>query len=60
MIGSVLMENRNGLVVQAELIRASGTAECEAAMTMIEQQRPFDPCKANQRITLAGEKLYDA
>lgn len=59
-LGHVLMENRNGLVVQADLTRASGTAERDAAMTMIEQQRPFDPCKANRRITLAGDKLYDA
>jgi len=59
-LGSVLMENRNGLVVQADLIHASGTAERDTAMGMIDRQRPFDPCKANRRITLAGDKLYDA
>ena len=30
-----LTENRNGLVVAAELTLATGTAECEAASTMI-------------------------
>ena len=34
--GNLLMENRHGLLVDARLVRASGTAECEAAEAMIE------------------------
>lgn len=58
-LGHVLMENRNGLVVQAALTRATGTAECEAALAMLDKYRPFDPCKATRRITLGGDKGYD-
>ena len=58
-LGHVLMENRNGLVVQADLTRASGTAECEAALDMIDRQRPFTQGKAHRRITLGGDKLFD-
>lgn len=58
-LGHVLMENRNGLVVQAELTRAGGTAECEAALAMIDRERPFTQGKAHRRITLGGDKLFD-
>ena len=30
--GSVLMENRNGLIVDAEVLQANGTAERDAAL----------------------------
>ena len=33
-LGHVLMENRNGLVVDTRLTRATGTAEREAALDM--------------------------
>ena len=59
-LGHVLMENRNGLVVQADLTRASGTAECEAALAMIDRERPFTEGKAHRRITLGGDKLFDS
>jgi hypothetical protein len=36
-MGYVLTENRNGLVVQAELTQASGTAEQEAASAVISE-----------------------
>jgi len=58
-LGHVLMENRNGLVVQAELTRASGTSECEAALAMIDRERPFTEGKAHRRVTLGGDKLFD-
>ena len=35
--GNVLIENRNGLVVDAELLQCNGTAERDAAMVMAER-----------------------
>lgn len=58
-LGHVLMENRNGLVVEAELTQASGKAECKAALAMLDRQRPYDPAKAARRITLGGDKGFD-
>ena len=51
--GHVLMENRNGLVVNATLTLASGTAEREAALMMLGQRPP------KKRVTVAGDKAYD-
>ena len=53
-IGHALMENRNGLVVDACLTRADGHAERVAALHMIEP-RADRPC----RITLGADKGYD-
>ena len=52
-MGHVLMENRNGLVVAATLTQASGTAEREAALAMI------DSLNHKQRVTLGADKGYD-
>ena len=52
-MGHVLMENRNGLVVDTSLTKATGTAEREAAISMIEDL-PDDG-----RITLGSDKGYD-
>jgi transposase len=52
--GHVLMENRNGLVSQACLTHASGTAEREAALTLV------DRLPGRRRITLGADKGYDA
>ena len=49
--GHVLMENRNGLVVNAQLTRASGTAERETALSLLGQP--------GKRVTLAADKAYD-
>jgi transposase len=54
-IGHALMENRNGLVVDACLTRADGHAERVAALHMIE---PLADRSA--RITLGADKGYDA
>src|SRR5437868_116756 len=35
--GNLLVENRNGLIVNAELFEANGTAERDAALIMLEQ-----------------------
>jgi len=53
-MGHALMENRNGLVVEACLTRADGHGERHAALAMIEPRadRPV-------RITLGADKGYD-
>ena len=51
--GNVLIENRNGLVVDTELLQCNGTAERDAAMLMAER---IDGVK---RVTMAGDKGYD-
>jgi transposase len=55
-MGHALMENRSGLVVQAHLGQASGTAEREAAIHMVHHQSPG----SSRRITLGADKGYDA
>jgi hypothetical protein len=52
-MGHVVMENRNGLVVAATLTPATGTAEREAAVAMVE------PTVDGKRITLGTDKAYD-
>lgn len=52
-IGHALMENRNGLAVEGGITRASGTAEREAALAMLDR-RP-----RRRRVTLAADKAYD-
>jgi transposase len=52
-MGHVLMENRNGLVVQNVLTIGSGTAEREAALEMLEA------LGGSRRITLGADKAYD-
>lgn len=53
-MGHVLMENRNGLVIGATLTPATGTAEREAALALV------DRLGAKRRITLGADKAYDA
>jgi transposase len=53
-MGHALMENRNGLVVDVRLTLATGTAERDAAVEMIEA------IGGNQRVTLGADKGYDA
>ena len=48
-----MTENRNGLVVAAKLTQASGYAEREAALEMVQG------LGGARRITLAGDKGYD-
>jgi transposase len=49
-LGHVLMENRHGLAVQTELTQATGTAEREAAVTLVIEQAP------NGGVTLGADK----
>ena len=52
-IGHALMENRNGLVVDGGITQASGTAEREAALAMLDRR------SRRHRITLGADKAYD-
>jgi transposase len=51
--GHILTENRNGLIVDAELTQATGRAEPEAALEMISRLPGVG------RKTLGGDKGYD-
>ena len=60
-MGHALMENRNGLIVDCELTKASGTAEREAALTMIKRSRKNKArTAAKTRVTLGADKGFDA
>jgi hypothetical protein len=48
--GNVMIENRNGLVVNTELMQANGTAERDAALLMAEQ------IPGTQAVTVAADK----
>jgi hypothetical protein len=51
--GNILIENRNGLVVDTEVLQCNGTAERDAAIVMVERVEGTD------RVTLAADKGYD-
>lgn len=51
--GHVLMENRNGLAMEAVLTQATGTVEHEAAVEMVSR------LPGDHRITVGGDKNYD-
>tara|TARA_B100000809_G_scaffold206129_1_gene208117 strand:+ start:180 stop:1022 length:843 start_codon:yes stop_codon:yes gene_type:complete len=53
-MGHALMENRNGLVVGGNVTIASGTAEREAALELIDRH-----CPGKRRRTLGADKAYD-
>jgi transposase len=52
-MGHVLMENRNGLAIEAALTRATGTAERETALALLGRRT------TDRRITLGADKAYD-
>jgi transposase len=52
--GHVLMENRNGLVVDIDLSQATGRAEREAALRMLDRLE-----RKKRRLTLGADKGYD-
>lgn len=56
-MGHTLMENRNGLIINAMVTQADGHAEREAAKTMIADARQVMP---EGEITLGADKGYDA
>src|SRR5271156_5169072 len=51
--GNLLIENRNGLIVNAELLEANGRAERDAALIMLEQIPGTHPA------TVGGDKGFD-
>ena len=51
--GNLLVENRNGLIVEAEVFQANGTAERDAALVMLEQIPGTKP------VTVGGDKGLD-
>ena len=51
--GNLLVENRHGLIVDAELLEANGRAERDAALLMLEQ------VPGDGRITVGGDKGFD-
>jgi transposase len=51
--GNLLVDNREGLIVDAELLQANGRAERDAALLMLEQ------VTGDERITVGGDKGFD-
>ena len=51
--GNLLVENGNGLIVDAEVFQANGTAERDAALVMMEKLPGRKP------VTVGGDKGFD-
>src|SRR5215472_13661977 len=51
--GNLLVENRNGLIVDVEVFQANGTAERDAALVMLEQ------IPGTKRVSVGGDKGFD-
>ena len=51
--GNLLVENRNGLIINTEVLEANGTAERDAALVMLEQ------LPGGNRVTVGADKGYD-
>src|SRR5207248_6054477 len=51
--GNLLVENRNGLIVNTEVFEANGTAERDAALVMLEQ------IPGTKQVTVGRDKEYD-
>jgi transposase len=54
-MGHALMENRHGLAVDGGVSQATGTAERDVALTMVDRHRG----RRRRRITLGADKAYD-
>jgi len=54
-MGHALIENRHGLVVQADATQATGQAERQAALAMVDRHDPG----SERRLTLGADKGYD-
>src|SRR5258705_1089170 len=54
-MGHALIENRHGLVVQADASEANGTAERQVALEMIDRHDPG----SERGLTLGADKAYD-
>jgi transposase len=51
--GNLLVENRNGLIVDVEVFQAKGTAERDAALIMLQRLTGTEP------VTVGGDKGFD-
>src|SRR5487761_1385392 len=51
--GNLLVENRNGLIMSSLVWEATGTAERDAAMAMLQD------VPGNERVTVGGDKGFD-
>ena len=51
--GNLVVENRNGLIVNTEVFEANGTAERDAALVMLEQ------IPGTKQVSVEGDKTYD-
>ena len=58
-MGHALTENRHGLAVGGGVTIASGTAEREAALDLIDRHRPVESRGGRRRITVGGDKGFD-
>jgi len=56
-LGHVMVENRHGLIVDAILTQADGTAEADAAILMADAMRNR---RRGRRFTLGADKAYDS
>jgi len=54
-LGHTLMENRHGLLVDITVMSATGTAERDAALTMIDRMRD----RGGQPVSVGADKGYD-
>jgi transposase len=54
-MGHALMENRHGLAVAGGVSQASGTAERQAALDLMDRHRG----RSKRRVTLGADKAYD-
>jgi transposase len=52
-MGHTIMENRNGLAILGEVTWATGTAERDAALSLLDRRA------ASRRITVGADKAYD-
>jgi transposase len=50
---NLLVENRNGIIVDTETFEANGTAERDAALVMLER------VEGTERVTVGADKAYD-
>jgi hypothetical protein len=50
---NLLVENRNGLIINTQVFEANGTAERDAALVMLEQ------IPGTRQVTVGGDKAYD-
>lgn len=58
-LGHTLMENRNGFIVDTELTLATGTAEVDAAQTMVERNIPMPtPDQSSSEKSVGADKAY--